>query len=108
MRRLPEPDEGPGRGLSWPEGRALTRAKNPEWPPGRRGGPAALCLSLRSATAASAGGASPGPGQDETHRGVCVITQLLLLLRSVGEEDEKAAETRVQANGVDAGEDTEC
>lgn len=57
-------DGGQDRGLSWPGGRAQTPAKSPEWAPGRRGGPAALCLrrrrqSLRSATAASSGGDFP-------------------------------------------------
>lgn len=56
-------DGGQDRGPWWPGGRARTQANSPERAPGRRGGPAAPCRrkkpqSLRSATAASTGGAS--------------------------------------------------
>lgn len=67
VQRSVRRDGGQGRDPSWPGGRAPTRAKSLEWAPGRRGGPAALCLrkkqqSLRSATAASTGGESLKPG----------------------------------------------
>ena len=108
-------DGGQDRGPSWPGGRAQTPAKSPEWAPGRRGGPAALCLrrrrqSLRSATVASSGG--DFPRLYNTHYLVWLhdcceflTVSVSVVLLSVVEADQN--EKCVQSNGVEHAESAE-